>query len=191
MRDDRLASLPRSVPNATPATAALIRSILERVPAAARVLLASLLVVLAALTAGAHVLCEKPLSNSVGSCRAILDAAEKRRRTVAVGFNHRYYPAFSFMKNAIDRGELGTIDHLRIFGGHDGLANFRADWMYKAPLSGGGAMMDVGIHMTDLARFFIGEIAEVYGREEAHETIKQSFEDYRLKYGQLTGLFST
>ena len=119
--------------------------------------------VLAAIGAGAHVLCEKPLSNTVDSCRRMLDMAAERGRTIAVGFNHRYYPSVRFMRSAIDRGQIGAIDHLRVFGGHDGLSNFRADWMYKAPLSGGGAMMDVGIHMTDLVRFFLGEIAEVYG----------------------------
>jgi predicted dehydrogenase len=118
---------------------------------------------LEAIAAGAHVLCEKPLSNTTDSCRTILDAAVRRGRVMAVGFNHRYYPSVRFMKAAVDAGDIGTIDHLRVFGGHDGLSNFRADWMYKAPLSGGGAMMDVGIHMTDLVRFFIGEIGEVYG----------------------------
>ena len=116
----------------------------------------------AALAAGKHVLCEKPLSNSVESCRRILEAAQRHGRTLAVGFNHRYYPSVKFLKQSIEAGQIGTIDHLRVFGGHDGLANFRADWMYKNQ-SGGGAMMDVGIHMTDLARFVMGEIDEVYG----------------------------
>jgi predicted dehydrogenase len=119
--------------------------------------------VLAAFEAGAHVLCEKPLSNSVDSCRRILDAAARRQAVLAVGFNHRYYPAFRFLKEVVDSGRIGRIDHVRAFGGHDGLSNFRADWMYKAPVSGGGAMMDVGIHMTDLTRFVLGEIASVYG----------------------------
>ena len=81
----------------------------------------------------------------------------------ATGFNHRYYPAMKFLKRAIDDGLIGTLDHVRVFGGHDGLHNFRADWQYKAPDSGGGAMMDVGIHMTDLARFILGDVTEVYG----------------------------
>ena len=117
---------------------------------------------IAALEAGKHVLCEKPLSNSVESCRRILDAARRHQRTLAVGFNHRYYPSIKFLKRAIDEGRIGTLDHLRVFGGHDGLANFRADWNYKG-VSGGGAMMDVGIHMTDLARYLLGEVTDVYG----------------------------
>jgi predicted dehydrogenase len=120
-------------------------------------------IAVAALAAGKHVLCEKPLSNSVDSCRRILDAARSANRTLAVGFNHRYYPSVKFMKQAIDSGTIGALDHVRVFGGHDGLSNFRADWMYQGRLSGGGAMMDVGIHMTDLTRFFVGEIRDVYG----------------------------
>lgn len=118
--------------------------------------------VIAALAGGKHVLCEKPLSNSVDSCRRIVDAARTSTRTLAVGFNHRYYPSVKFLKRVLDDGRIGALDHIRVFGGHDGLANFRADWMYKGP-SGGGAMMDVGIHMTDLARYVMGEIREVYG----------------------------
>jgi len=120
-------------------------------------------VALAALAAGKHVLCEKPLSNTVASCRAVVDAARRHGRTLAVGFNHRYYPSMRFVKQAVDEGRIGEVDHLRVFGGHDGLRNFRAEWMYKRPESGGGAMMDVGIHMTDLSRFIVGEVVEVYG----------------------------
>jgi predicted dehydrogenase len=118
---------------------------------------------LAALRRGHHVLCEKPLSNSVESCQRIVTAALEAGRVLAVGFNLRYYPAFRFVRETVASGVIGELDHLRVFGGHDGLANFRADWQYKAPISGGGAMMDVGIHMTDLARDLLGEITEVSG----------------------------
>jgi predicted dehydrogenase len=118
---------------------------------------------LAAFEAGCDVLCEKPLSNSLESCRRILAAARAGGRTLAVGFNHRYYPSVKFLTEQIDAGAIGKLDHLRVFGGHDGLAGFRADWMYKGPLSGGGAMMDVGIHMTDLVNYVGGDVVEVSG----------------------------
>lgn len=117
----------------------------------------------AAFQADCHVLVEKPLSNTVESCRTVLQGAASAGKALAVGFNHRYYPAMKYVKQVLEEGRIGTVDEVRIFGGHDGLANFRADWMYKGALSGGGAMMDVGLHMTDLARFFMGEIDEVYG----------------------------
>jgi predicted dehydrogenase len=116
-----------------------------------------------AFSRGCHVLVEKPLANSLEACRTILGAASAAQRTLAVGFNHRFYPAIKFLKQAVNDGVIGEIDHLRVFGGHDGLHNFRADWMYKGELSGGGCMMDVGIHMTDLARYVAGEVTAVYG----------------------------
>ena len=118
---------------------------------------------LAAFSRGLHVLCEKPLANTLEGCQRILDAAIDARVSLAVGFNLRYYPAFRFVKDTVDAGLIGELDHLRVFGGQDGLSNFKFDWEYRAPASGGGAMMDVGIHMTDLARYILGEIAEVYG----------------------------
>lgn len=119
--------------------------------------------VLAAIGAGKHVLCEKPLANTVPAARRMVEEASRAGVVLATGFNHRYYPSIKFLKQVIDEGRIGTINHLRIMGAHDGLANFKADWQYRAPESGGGAMMDVGIHMTDLARYLLGDITEVYG----------------------------
>jgi predicted dehydrogenase len=115
------------------------------------------------LARGRHVLCEKPLSNTVESCQRIVDAAVRADRVLAVGFNLRYYPCIEFVKDAVVSGRIGEVDHLRVFGGHEGLPKFRVDWQYRAPESGGGAMMDVGIHMTDVMRYIMGEVTSVYG----------------------------
>lgn len=117
----------------------------------------------AALSRGLHVLVEKPITNSVASAEAVVAAAKESGRVLAVGFNLRYFPAMAFVRRAIDDGTIGDLVHVRLFGGHDGLANFRAEWQYRAPESGGGATMDIGIHLSDLARFFLGDITEVYG----------------------------
>lgn len=117
----------------------------------------------AAFAKGCHVLCEKPMSNTVEGAQAMVDASKAAGKILAVGFNLRYYPFVTFAREAVDAGKIGTIDHVRIFGGHNGLHNFSAEWQYKQPHSGGGAMMDIGIHMTDLARYFLGEVTQVYG----------------------------
>lgn len=114
-----------------------------------------------AFNAGCHVLCEKPLSNSEESCRRIAAAAKEKGLTLAVGFNHRYYPSVQFLTQCLKDGVIGKVDHFRVFGGHDGTGSFREEWMYKGPISGGGAMMDVGIHMTDLVNYLAGDITEV------------------------------
>ena len=116
-----------------------------------------------AFALGLHVLCEKPMSNTAESCRRMTDAAAAARRVLAVGFNLRYYPAIKYARDVVDAGLIGDVDHVRLFGGHDGLANFRADWQYRAPESGAGATMDVGIHLSDLGRHFLGDITEVSG----------------------------
>ena len=118
---------------------------------------------IAAFAKGCRVLCEKPLSNTVEAGQRIVDAAKAADRILAVGFNLRYYPFVKFVRQAVDRGDIGEIDHIRIFGGHNGMHNFNAEWQYKMPESGGGAMMDIGIHMTDVARYFLGDITSVYG----------------------------
>jgi len=117
----------------------------------------------AAFERGLHVLCEKPLAHTVEDAAAIVEAAKKAGRVLALGFNLRYYPMVQFARQAVDDGLVGNVTHIRVLGGHDGIYKFAHDWEYKMPESGGGAMMDVGIHMTDLARYFLGEITSVYG----------------------------
>lgn len=114
-----------------------------------------------ALNAGCHVLCEKPLSNTEESCRRIVAAAKEKNLNLSVGFNHRYYPSVQYLAQCLKDGIIGKVDHFRVFGGHDGTGSFREEWMYKGPISGGGAMMDVGIHMTDLVNYLAGDITEV------------------------------
>jgi predicted dehydrogenase len=124
-------------------------------------------IAVAALHAGKHVLCEKPLAATSQACRRILDAARDSGRTLAVGFNHRYLPPFRFLKHALDMGVVGRLTHVRALAGHDEVAGFRAPWMCLGALAGGGAMMDLGIHMTDLVRVVAGEIEDVAGAATA------------------------
>ncbi len=117
---------------------------------------------LEAFRRGLHVLCEKPMANTVDGCRQMVAAAVAADRVLAVGFNQRLLPSMQYIREILDAGTIGEIDHIRLFGGHDGLANFRADWQYRVPESGGGATMDIGIHMADFGRYFLGDITEVY-----------------------------
>jgi predicted dehydrogenase len=120
--------------------------------------------VVAALEAGKDVLCEKPLANSLDAARNMVETARRLGRTLTTGFNHRYFPAIQTVKRAIDDGLIGELDHVRAFAGHQGLSQFRAPWEYDKAIVGGGALMDVGIHMMDLTRYLLGEVNEVYGK---------------------------
>lgn len=118
---------------------------------------------LQAFERGLHVLTEKPLAPTVEAARRIIEAARTAGKVLGAGFNMRYYPSFAYVKDVVTSGRIGEIDHVRIYGGHDGLGHFTHDWEYQAEFSGGGALWDVGIHMTDMARHILGEITSVYG----------------------------
>src|SRR5581483_3305527 len=129
-------------------------------------------IVLAALAAGKHVLCEKPLATTVAACRRMVEAARRSGRVLATGFNHRYFPAVKYLKDVLASGRMGTLDHVRAFAGHTGLSEFNAPWMHSKEGIGGGALMDVGIHVIDLVRYVLGEVSQVYGAA-THEIWKQ------------------
>ncbi len=120
-------------------------------------------ITLAALTAGKHVLCEKPLAPSVEACRRMVDEARQRGLVLATGFCQRYFPAVQFVKENVESGAIGELTHVRAYTGHLGLSEFREAWMYDKRTIGGGALMDNGIHLIDLVSDLLGDVAEVYG----------------------------
>jgi predicted dehydrogenase len=121
-------------------------------------------ITLDALDAGKHVLCEKPLSNSLEGCRRMVERARSTGRTLATGFNHRYFPAIRLVKEAVRSGTIGTLDHVRAFAGHAGLSELAgAPWLTDPAVMGGGTLMDNGIHLLDLTRYVLGEVHDVMG----------------------------
>ncbi len=117
---------------------------------------------LAALRAGKHVLCEKPLARTPAECQAIVDAAEKYRRFVATGFNYRFYPSILKARELLDSGLIGELDHIRSYTGYSATDHTHA-WLHNAEVMGGGALRDNGIHLIDLTCYFLGQVAEVKG----------------------------
>ncbi len=129
-------------------------------------------IAIAALEAGKHVLCEKPLANTVEEAEAMVAAAEKARASGVrsmVGFTYRRVPAIGLARKLVADGRLGTIHHVR--------AQYLQDWIVdpEAPLSwrldkskaGSGALGDIGAHIVDLTQFITGDtIATVTGRLE-------------------------
>ncbi len=116
-----------------------------------------------ALTAGKHVLCEKPLARAPDECRKILDAADASGRVLATGFNYRFYPAIKKARAILDSGLIGELDHVRSYAGHPGESEFTHPWVHDASVTGGGTLMDNGIHIIDLTQYFLGGVAEVKG----------------------------
>lgn len=119
--------------------------------------------VLAALASGRPVLCEKPLAPTVEDCRQMVEAAERRGLALATGFNIRHFPAFDLARRALAEGRIGDLDFVRAYHGHQGGAEFTHEAVHDVGSSGGGTLMDNGIHLLDLVRWFLGEVAEVKG----------------------------
>ena len=132
---------------------------------------------LACLRGGKHLLVEKPLATTVEACRALVQAAEEAGLCLATGFNLRHTRAALLARRLLDAGAIGALDHIRSFHGHPGGREFTHDWVYDRSVAGGGALMDNGIHLIDLTRWFLGEVESVKGFATNHTWRKEGCED--------------
>lgn len=117
----------------------------------------------AALAAGKHVLCEKPFGTSVAEATALLDAARSAGTVVKVGFTLRHHDAIRRARDLVDADEIGTPVGMRAAYGHGGRPGYANEWRADPALAGGGELLDQGVHLLDLARWFLGDFAEVAG----------------------------
>ncbi len=122
-------------------------------------------VVLAALAAGKHVICEKPLANNLAEAREMLEAARNAGTVAVVNYNYRRVPAVQFAKKLVDDGAIGEIRHWRAVYLQDWIndPNFPLVWRLKKELAGSGALGDIAAHITDLGLYIVGPITEVVG----------------------------
>lgn len=119
-------------------------------------------IAIAALEAGKHVLCEKPLANTVAEAEAMAAAAEKARAAGTrsmVGFTYRRVPAIGLARQLVSEGRIGTIRHVRA----QYLQDFLTDpeiplmWRLQKERAGSGALGDIGAHIIDLTQYITGE----------------------------------
>ncbi|PPF37567.1 Gfo/Idh/MocA family protein [Pseudoclavibacter sp. AY1H1] len=116
------------------------------------------------LAAGKHVLCEKPLSDSIEDAHAMADAAERADSIARVGFTYRRSPGIAYIRQLIQDGTLGKLLHFsgRYWTDYACSPTAPMSWRFKGG-PGSGALADVGSHMTYIAEFLGGEIQEVSG----------------------------
>ena len=119
-------------------------------------------IALAALAAGKHVLCEKPLANTVEEARVMVAAAEAARAGGArsmCGFNYRRVPAVAFLRQLIATGRLGTVRHVRAVYLQDWIVDpqFPLVWRLQKDKAGSGALGDIGAHIVDLTQYVTGQ----------------------------------
>ena len=120
-------------------------------------------VALGAIEAGKHVLVEKPGARSVAELEPLIAAASTRDVRVRVGFNHRYHPALQKARELIDTGACGELMFVRGRYGHGGRIGYDNEWRADPALAGGGELVDQGVHVIDLARWFLGDFTRVEG----------------------------
>ena len=117
----------------------------------------------AAIRAGKHVLVEKPAGISVKQVDELIALAKKNKVCVRVGFNHRYHPAFIKAREIFESGVMGEMMFVRARYGHGGRVGYDKEWRADPKLSGGGELIDQGIHLIDLAGLFLGDFKKVDG----------------------------
>ena len=116
-----------------------------------------------ALDAGKHVLVEKPAGRSAAEVTVLREAAARADRRVRVGFNHRYHPAMRKARELVDSGAVGELMFLRARYGHGGRLGYEQEGRAQPAISGGGELIDQGVHVIDLARWFLGNFTSVEG----------------------------
>ena len=119
-------------------------------------------IAIAALNAGKHVLCEKPLANTVEEAVAMVEAAraaQERGQVAMVGFNYRRVPALAHARTMVAEGRLGRLRHIRASYLQDWLVDPQAPlvWRLRRERAGSGALGDLGAHLIDLAQYLAGE----------------------------------
>lgn len=114
-------------------------------------------IAIAAMESGKHVLCEKPLASTLADAEAMVATAERTGRALQVTFNHRQRGDVRALKAMMDEGQLGRIYHAKAWwlrrNGIPGMGS----WFTQKALAGGGPLIDLGVHMLDMALFLMGE----------------------------------
>ena len=114
-------------------------------------------IAVAALDAGMHVLCEKPMAENADTARLMVEAAERNDRVLDVSFNHRRRGPVQALKKIIDAGVLGQIYYAKAgWLRREGIPGL-SSWFTRKATAGGGPLMDLGVHMLDIALYLLGE----------------------------------
>jgi predicted dehydrogenase len=117
----------------------------------------------AAVLRGRHVLIEKPAARRAEELLELPQLARAQGVCVRVGFNHRYHRAFRQARRLVDEGLLGELLFVRARYGHGGRPGYEDEWRAQPERSGGGELLDQGVHLIDLARWFLGEFVSIDG----------------------------
>lgn len=108
---------------------------------------------IAALRVGKHVLVEKPAGLGLDDVRGLVRAARESPAVIRVGCNHRFHPGLQEMKALLDKDAIGAVLNIRARYGHGGRPGYEREWRANPSLSGGGELVDQGVHLIDLCNW--------------------------------------
>lgn len=117
----------------------------------------------AAIRAGKHVLIEKPGARASSELMPLVTLAREKNVLVRIGFNHRYHRALRKARELLNENTLGELMFIRARYGHGGRVGYEKEWRAQPELSGGGELIDQGVHVIDLARWFLGDFVDIQG----------------------------
>ncbi len=123
---------------------------------------------LKAVQAGKHVIVEKPGALNAAQLREVQAASVKANVRVRVAYNHRFHPALQKARALVDAGDLGPLMFVRARYGHGGRKGYDREWRADAALSGGGELIDQGVHLIDLAGWFLGDLPQIDGHASTY-----------------------
>lgn len=122
-------------------------------------------IAVACLEKGKNILCEKPLGRNSDESKEIMNVAKQFNKIVKTGFNHRFHPSMIKAKSIIESGQIGEIINMRCRYGHGGRPGMEKEWRCSKNLCGGGELIDQGVHLIDLCRWFTNkDVHQVYGK---------------------------
>jgi len=117
---------------------------------------------------GKHVLIEKPGAISAAQIKPLIAQAKEKGVVAHVGFNHRYHRAFQKAYALYQDGAIGELMYIRARYGHGGRLGYDQEWRANPVLSGGGELIDQGVHLIDLARWFLGDFTHIAGQAHTY-----------------------
>ena len=122
-------------------------------------------ITIAALKAGKHVLCEKPMATKLKDCQMMVDTAEQMGKKLMIGQNQRFAKAHAEAKKLIERGDIGSVLTFKTTFGHGGPETWSVDagpqnWFFDKKRAAMGAMADLGVHKTDLIQYLLNDTVE-------------------------------
>jgi predicted dehydrogenase len=116
-----------------------------------------------ALKSKKHVLIEKPMCRNYSEALELYKISQESKGFLKIGFNHRYHPGIQKAYNLLKNGDIGDLMNIISRYGHGGRPGYDKEWRGNKELSGGGELLDQGVHIIDLINWFMGPINEVYG----------------------------